>query len=150
MPIRNNPASAGASVLNPGMNLAKTRDRTPCRVKKFSVRRTQESGSTEIRHKRFNARLPCRRPSSYQIRSPAMQAITVRTIAPVRSIFPAPAKAPAANRIGTAGNGNPICSTNTIAKSTSSPYWDTNALTTFIPLSDFSLVPSLPPVLCPT
>ena len=129
MLIRNNPASAGASVLNPGMNLAKTRDRTPWRVKKFSVRRTQESGSSEIRHKRFNTRLPRRRPSSYQIRSPTMQAITMRTIAPVRSIFPAPAKAPAKSRTGTAGNGSPICSANTIAKSTISPYWDTNALT---------------------
>ena len=122
MLIRNNPASAGASVLNPGMNLAKTSDPTPCRVKKFSVRRTQESGSSETLHKRFNARLPRRRPSSYQKRSPAIQAMTERTITPVRSIFPAPARAPATSKIGTAGKGNPICSAKTTAKTRISPY----------------------------
>ena len=94
MQADSNKPDVGANVLNPGMNLAKTREPTPCRVKKFSVRRTQESGSSEIRHRRFNARLPCRRPSSYQIRSPAKQAMMEVTIAPVRSIFPAPAKAP--------------------------------------------------------
>jgi hypothetical protein len=52
------PASGGAMVLKPGMNLATTSDFAPQRVKLSSVWLTQESGDSEILHSRRRMRLP--------------------------------------------------------------------------------------------
>src|SRR5438094_4874500 len=59
------PASGGTKVLKPGMNFAATTPRIPYRVKRSCVRRTHESGSSEMRQRRFNTRLP---PLSSQIK----------------------------------------------------------------------------------
>src|SRR5258708_2040258 len=46
------PARGGATVLRPGRNLASRSERAPCFENTPSVRRTQESGSSEILEKR--------------------------------------------------------------------------------------------------
>ena len=52
------PASGGATVLMPGRNLAMAIPRRPYRVNTFCVRRTQESGSREMRQRKPRTRLP--------------------------------------------------------------------------------------------
>src|ERR1700740_754600 len=42
-----------------------------------------------------------------------------------RESLPPDASAPATTRVGIAGTGMPICSTNTLAKTTARPYWGT-------------------------
>src|SRR5207237_8437942 len=63
------PASGGAKVLRPGMNFAATTPRIPYRVKTSCVRRTHESGSSEIRQRRSRTRRPPYRPNKNQIKS---------------------------------------------------------------------------------
>ena len=52
--MRNRPASGGAAVLKPGTNFANSSEPAPKRVNTFSVWRTQESGSSAIRHNRLS------------------------------------------------------------------------------------------------
>ena len=52
------PASGGAIVFKPGTNFDTNKVRNPYRAKEFSVRRTQESGSNEIRQSNPNNRFP--------------------------------------------------------------------------------------------
>src|ERR1700757_3322918 len=60
------PAIGGAAVFRPGMNFATSRERAPYRWKVSSARRTQESGSMEILHRKPRMEAPRRRPSWYQ------------------------------------------------------------------------------------
>ena len=62
--------------------------------------------------------MPLMRPSSNQMVSATAQAKTATTRAASKFIRCVPAKAPAASRIGIDGTGNPICSRNTHARST--------------------------------
>ena len=54
------PASAGAAVFKPGTNLQISRVRAPYLLKVVSVRRTQESGSIEMRQRRLRTMAPRR------------------------------------------------------------------------------------------
>src|SRR6266852_4130203 len=51
-PTPTTPARGGAIVLSPGKNFAINNAFRPLRMNRFSARRTQESGSSETRHKR--------------------------------------------------------------------------------------------------
>ena len=100
-------------MLKPGTNLAISSARAPWTVKAVCVRRTQESGSSEMRHSQPSTRAPPRRPIPYQIVSLTSEASAARTRTSVRLSRPLPASAPAASRTGTAGIGSPICSAKT-------------------------------------
>src|SRR5882672_463077 len=121
------PASGGATVPNPGTNFASTSDRAPCLANTPSVRRTQESGSSEILQSSCRILMPRTRPSVYHTESATKQAATLRKIEPVRLNLPEPASAPAANRIGSDGRGSPICSMNTHASRTVCPWCRRNS-----------------------
>ena len=112
------PASGGAAVLNPGTNLAISNDWAPWTLKVCWVRRTQESGSREMRHSQPSTRPPLVRPMQYQIVSLTNEAIAARANAAARLSCPLPASAPAAIMTGTAGIGSPICSARTHTKRT--------------------------------
>src|SRR5437867_994673 len=76
--MRTTPERGGAIVLNPGMNLATSSERAPCRVKMRCVRLTHESGSSETRHKRPRTRAPRRRPIAYHPGAAASEAAPAR------------------------------------------------------------------------
>ncbi len=107
------PASGGAAVLNPGTNLAISSERAPRALKSRWVRRTHESGSSEMRHSQLRTRPPRTRPIQYQMVSLTSEATAARTSTSATLSRPLPATAPAASRTGTAGSGSPICSANT-------------------------------------
>src|SRR5712664_2932848 len=107
------PANGGATEPKPGTNFAKTSDRAPCFAKRPSVRRTQESGSSEILQRSWRTLIPVTRPSTYHTESAASAANTLRKIEPAKLKLPDPAKAPAAKRIGRDGTGRPNCSAST-------------------------------------
>src|SRR2546422_7014162 len=60
------PARAAATAFSPGRNFANSRAPAPRARKTFSVRRTQESGSSESAHSHASVRWPRRRPREYQ------------------------------------------------------------------------------------
>lgn len=62
-PVRtpNMPARGGITVLRPGTNLARSTPRIPWRPNRSPVRRTQESGSSEMRQSRRSKLWPFRR-----------------------------------------------------------------------------------------
>src|SRR6266568_1385924 len=122
------PASGGATVLSPGRNLATSSDRAPCLAKTPSVRRTHESGSSEIRQRNSRIRIPLRRPSSYQRKS-AMSAPSnaINNDTP-KLRCPEPASAPAARRSGTEGIGKPSCSASTQANTRNEPCFKRKAM----------------------
>lgn len=114
--IREMPASGGATVLRPGMNLANRRVAGPWRSKEWVVRLTQVSGSREKRQRNWRADWPRRRPSSNQSQSLRRAAVKAAARVAAKEKWPSPAKAPAARRTGAAGTGAPICSMKTAAK----------------------------------
>ena len=116
--IRVMPASGGAIVLKPGMNLATTSERGPCLEKIVSVRLTHESGSSEMRQSHPSTRAPPSRPTTYQAMSAISEAMPDSTRTSARLSFPLPARPPAASRNGIAGIGMPICSARTEPKTT--------------------------------
>ncbi len=69
-PMRIIPDRGAAMAFNPGMNFATSRTRRPFCPKLTCVRRTQESGSSEIRQRNCRTRTPFHRPNSYHIESP--------------------------------------------------------------------------------
>src|SRR5437868_12435227 len=101
------PASGGATVPSPGTNLARISERAPCFEKIPSVRRTHESGSSEILHNNCNTLIPRSRPSRYQIESATMHAKTASSSELKKLNLPAPASAPAASSKGREGTGSP-------------------------------------------
>src|SRR5579859_4666856 len=113
MRIPSMPESGGAATLRPGTNLATTSDFAPCRENKFSVFRTHESGSSEIRHIQLSTRDPLYRPNSYQVVSASKEPRMGTTMTPARPRFPDPASAPAASNAGTDEIGKPNCSEKT-------------------------------------
>jgi hypothetical protein len=121
------PASGGATVPSPGTNLAKTKDRAPCFANNPSVRRTQESGSSEILQRSWRILIPRTRPIPYHTESAVSEANTLRKIDPPKLNRPVPASAPAAKRIGKEGTGRPICSANTHASKTTYPWCRRNS-----------------------
>ena len=118
MGILTMPASGGAAVLNPGTNLATSRERAPQASNARVVRRTHESGSSEMRHSQPRTRAPPARPIWYQIASLISEADVAAARMSPRLNRSAPARPPAASRIGTAGSGRPICSASTHANTT--------------------------------
>src|SRR5215470_17715701 len=120
--IRTMPASGGAIVLNPGMNLATIKERGPCLEKMFWVSRTHESGSSEMRQSQPRTLAPPSRPTTYQTMSAMSEAMPDRIRSSARLSLPVPAAAPAASRNGIAGIGMPICSARTEPKTTRYPY----------------------------
>ena len=97
----------------PATNFDTSSDLSPCSCRKFLARRTQESGSRQTRHSLLRVPVPWALPIRYQNRSAEGAAPCVSAVTTNRFIWPAPAIVPAANRIGTGGMGNPICSVNT-------------------------------------
>src|SRR5579884_414138 len=114
-------ASGTATVLIPGMNLAMTRERLPCLEMKFELRRTQESGSSDIRQSVFSTAAPRHLPIAYQAASPIRHATTARSSALGKLSCPIAESTPAATSIGTAGTGAPNCSAATQANSNAYP-----------------------------
>src|SRR5437879_11183374 len=107
------PASGGAAVPSPGMNLAINNERKPCLENAFSGLRTQESGSRDILQRKFNTFIPLRLPRSYHATSAINDAHTARAIAMTMLSSPVADIAPAASNIGNDGIGSPDCSANT-------------------------------------
>lgn len=105
-------------MLSPGTNLATSSDRAPWRAKKASVLRTQESGSSEMRHNHPITRPPRRRPTSYHSTSDKSDAATHTPTTAAECSSPVRARAPPASRIGSAGSGSPTCSAKTKRKRT--------------------------------
>src|SRR6266478_2707552 len=87
-----------------------------------SVRRTHESGSSEMRHSHPRTRAPPTRPIQYQAMSAASEATPANARMRPRLRRPLPAMPPAASRTGMAGIGTPICSASTEPKTTRYPY----------------------------
>jgi hypothetical protein len=116
--MRSTPASGGAAVFSPGTNFASTRERAPLPLNARSMRRTHESGSSEIRHSQPSTRMPATRPTPYQMVSAINEAAEATTRISGRLSRPVPATPPDASRNGSAGNGRPICSANTQPKTT--------------------------------
>ena len=104
------PASGGATTARPGTQGAATRARPPWRVKRSSVRRTQESGSMEIRQIRRSTAPPRFRPAQNQTECPSMEARTESAMTCGNAMLPDLARAPAPRRSGAAGSGAPSCS----------------------------------------
>src|SRR3989454_1994896 len=122
------PASGGATVLSPGRNLATSSDRAPCLAKPPSVRRTHESGSSEIRQRNSRIRIPLRRPSSYQRKSAMSAPNSAINNDPPKLRCPVPASAPAARRSGAEGIGKPSCSASTQANTRNEPCFKRKAM----------------------
>src|SRR5262249_13389734 len=101
------PARGGARGRRPGKNFATSSAPRPRRKKRFSVFRTHESGSREIRHRRARIRPPRRRPSSYQMTSGGNDAASAAANANVMLIRPEPVRAPTARRTGARRHGQP-------------------------------------------
>src|SRR5579859_3796913 len=115
------PASGGATVLSPGINLASSSERAPCLEKIPSVRRTQESGSSEILQRICRMRMPFVRPSIYQKESAVRAAMVTKKSEDQKLRWPVPESAPAASTTGSDGTGSPSCSAKTHASSTTYP-----------------------------
>ena len=111
------PASVGAAVFSPGTNLQMSSVRAPYLVKVASVRRTQESGSSAIRHSKFRTTPPRFFPNPYQKVSASREAKEEARMTKARCIRPCEASAPAASSSGDAGIGSPPCSMRTQPKS---------------------------------
>src|SRR5215471_15676623 len=107
------PAKGGITVVSPGRNFAKSSARTPWRRKRFSVRRTHTSGSSETWQSRKSTGAPRRRPSSCQTRSTGSATAAIAPITRRMLARPCAARAPTPSRAGTAGRGTPICSATT-------------------------------------
>ena len=115
------PASGGAIVARPGMNLPRTRVIPPQRSKWFSVWRTHESGDSEMRQRVVMTRRPYCRPATYQAESPIMEAAKATPKTAGADSVPSTASAPATISVGIAGSGTPSCSSSTLAKINASP-----------------------------
>src|SRR5205814_1484134 len=77
----------------------------PGRPKKSSVRRTQESGSSEMRQISRSTAVPRRRPASYQTRWPSAEAAIEMATTLANDSWPSLARAPAARSKGVIGTG---------------------------------------------
>src|SRR5882724_11562618 len=115
------PASGGATVLSPGMNLASSNERAPCLAKMPSVRRTQESGSREILQRNCRMRIPFLRPRMYHTESAERAAMATKNSEAQKLRWLVPANAPAAKTTGSEGIGRPSCSAKTQASRTTYP-----------------------------
>src|SRR5580704_1808738 len=105
--IFDNPAIGGATVLSPGTNFAITSAHPPSRLNQCRVEETQESGSSEMRHRSFRTDEPFRRPMPYHTPSANIHAATDKAKASVQLYLPVPMSAPIASRIGPDGRGAP-------------------------------------------
>ena len=123
------PASGVDTALRPGKNLVTRRERAPYREKLSSVRRTQESGSREMRQSWDNTLPPRCRPMEYQKMSLSSAAQTPTPMQRNKFIFPTPATAPAVTSNGALGSGSPIVSARTQTKSTAYPCCIRNGIT---------------------
>src|SRR6185312_1429924 len=115
------PASGGATIDRPGMNLATMSARGPQRSKRAWVWLTHTSGVSEMRHSTPMTRPPKRRPARYQVLSPIRHALTASAATPAPDRRPSPASAPATIRVGTAGTGTPSCMSSTLRNTNSRP-----------------------------
>ena len=121
------PAIGAATAFRPGTNFEISSERTPYFWKAFSVRRTQESGSSATRQRKLRIRSPRRRPSWNQmlsaIRQAAIPLATTRTglSCPLRD------RAPHASRSGIEGSGSAPCSANSQTNSRAYPWRTTNS-----------------------
>ena len=124
---RNCRPSAPPPHSSPGMNFATSSERTPYFSNAFSVLRTQESGSSAMRHRKFRILAPRRRPSWNQtlsaIRQAAMPLSTTRTgfSCPLR------ASAPHASSSGIEGSGSAPCSASSQTNNSAYPWRTTNS-----------------------
>src|SRR5258705_10010981 len=103
------------------MNFASSSERAPCLEKIPSVRRTQESGSSEILQRNCRMRMPFLRPRMYQTESAERAAMATKNNEAQKLRWPVPARAPAANTTGSEGIGRPSCSAKTQASRTTYP-----------------------------
>src|SRR6185437_10085037 len=115
------PASGGATIDRPGMNLATMSARGPQRSKRAWVWLTHTSGVSEMRHSTRMTRPPKRRPARYQALSPTRQAPTASAAAAAPERRPSAASAPATIRVGTAGMGTPSCMSSTLRNTNPKP-----------------------------
>src|SRR5215467_13265302 len=106
------PATAGTTWETPGSHLEKSRVRLALFSKKTLERRTQLSGSKEMRQRVESTESPFFRPSSNHKASPATQVARAIQRATSKRTCPAAAKAPAATRTGEKSRGAPIRSSN--------------------------------------
>jgi hypothetical protein len=84
----------GMTVVRPGTNFATSMPWAPNRAKTLSERRTQESGSSDKRHRRVSTLAPRRRPSSYQAKSTASATMAIAPSTRVMLPRPWAARAP--------------------------------------------------------
>src|SRR5215470_17629322 len=104
-PLR--PATAGITWETPGSHLEISSVRFVPFSNMFLERRTQVSGSKEMRHKVESTDPPLLRPSSYHSVSPARHAATLIHNPASKRICPAPANAPAPTSTGDISKGKP-------------------------------------------
>src|SRR5258708_4230765 len=110
------------------MNLETSRLLIPYFRNAFSVCRTQESGSSETRHRRRRTRRPRRRPSWNQMVSAIRAATTQHVVASSTCRRPVRMSAPAASSSGIEGTGIALCSASTQKNSSEYPCRSTNAI----------------------
>src|SRR5215470_1717969 len=105
MPER--PATAGTTWETPGSHFENSSVRLVLFSKKTLERRTQLSGSKEMRQREESTEPPFFLPSSYHRASPAMQAIRASHSARSKRSCPAADSAPAATSTGESSRGAP-------------------------------------------
>src|SRR6266849_1029691 len=120
MPDR--PASGAATTASPGTQGAATRARPPYRVKRSSVRRTQESGSMEMRQMRRSTAPPRIRPAQNHTECPTIDARTESATICGKASRPDLASTPAPTSSGAAGTGAPSWSHRAAANRTTYPW----------------------------
>src|SRR5512143_1172406 len=123
------PASGVDTALSPGTNFVTRSALAPYRAKIFSVRRTQESGSREMRQSKDNTLLPRSRPKAYHKISLSNAAQTPKPMQRNKFIWPTPANAPTVMSNGATGIGSPIVSATTQINSTVYPCCIRNGIT---------------------
>src|SRR4029077_17852076 len=112
------PATAGTTWETPGSHLENSNVRLVLFSKKSLERRTQLSGSKEMRQSVERTESPFFLPSSYQRASPTTQAIRTSQSARSKRICPAAASDPAATSTGENSSGAPVRSSRPEVNST--------------------------------
>src|ERR1700722_2793296 len=92
--MRVSPANGAAVAPSPGTNLAINKARAPNLLKRVVVLLTQESGSSDMRQRRFRMEWPRTRPRRNHMRSLQSAAPTARASDVEKEKFPNPASAP--------------------------------------------------------
>jgi hypothetical protein len=115
------PASGAATAFNPGTNFDTNSDRKPNLTKRFSVLRTHESGSMEMRHMNRKIFAPRHLPSWNQAESASKQPKRPHARTPAKFNLPIRARAPEASNKGIEGSGSAACSAKTQKKTSEYP-----------------------------